>query len=100
MIAPISLLSRKPLPHSFVLGRTECRVKDAAEILRNSIGCVNSKAYRRHPALSIICEHGELKRIEITDQCNCQFRFRRGKHPKWHRPIDFNLIDFGEELPA
>lgn len=105
-VAPLGFSLKKPLPDSFVLGRTG---RIDLKIFQSAMGCINAKPYRSYPAKTLMLE-GFLycPILTIRGKWRLVSRFMRAKQyqasfqngVEVYRSVDFNLIDFGEEMPA
>ncbi len=100
-VAPIAFVHLKRLPKSFILSRT-CNAQEARAISKKSLGCLNSKPYRGYPAetLQFICSSWDAGYMQT--QFYTAFRkLSRSDSDALRRiynSVDFNLIDFGEEV--
>ena len=105
-LAPLGFLLKKPLPDSFGL-EIIATVLELKQMMRVT-GCVNSKPYRGYLTGTLLLTQVNGTRCDfLVPVFRCRTRFERRPTESTHfesvicyRPVDFNLIDFGEEVPA
>ena len=100
-MAPVVMFRDKSLPESFVLDGTGTFHEYVAA--RNSIGCVNENWFCGYPPETILfCNASWERDFDVPLLTEWMFRFThhftRITQSNCYDPVDFNQIDFGEEI--